>query len=349
MPRVSIVIPVRNRESLLGQTLESVRDQTFEDWECIVVDDHSTDGSVAAARRCAGGDTRFRIVSLAAGKRNGNAARNHGLSLVRGGFVNFLDSDDLITRNKLKVQLAAFESNPELDIVTCRHAIFETDPETDARQVTFAQPVSWLDVVWLPSERSSYGGTWCSIGPLWRAEFIRSIGAWDESIEVWQDSELHVRALCSTSKILRLEQILVFVRVGEHPRLSSPNADWGRQRRHAVRTAWKHVRQSGQVTRLRQRMCALRLYAIAYAYANGELWKSGLRGWLDDCNETGMNGTWKALGWLRLVAEHYRFLRPVSWLLRPAFRAHRRQLPPALPDLESVPLKLPGAVLITAP
>ena len=49
MPRVSIVIPVRNRESLLGQTLDSVRNQTFEDWECIVVDDHSTDDSFEVA------------------------------------------------------------------------------------------------------------------------------------------------------------------------------------------------------------------------------------------------------------------------------------------------------------
>ena len=348
MPLVSIVIPVRNRETILGQTLESVRSQTFEDWECIVVDDHSTDGSVAAAHRCVGDDPRFQIISLPAGKRNGNAARNYGLSLAQGQFVNFLDSDDLITRNKLEVQLAAFDSNPELDIVTCRHAIFQTDPETDAKQLTFAQSASWLDVIWLPSERAPYGGTWCSIGPLWRSEFIRSIGAWDESIEVWQDSELHVRALCSTEKILRLEQILVFVRVGLHPRLSSPNADWGVQRRHAVRTAWKHVRQSGQVTKMRQRMCALRLYAIAYAYVNTELWKTGLQGWLDDCNEIGLSGAWKTLGWLRLVAEHYRFLRPISWLLRPAFRRHRRQLPPALPDLDRIPLESLSPVLAAA-
>jgi len=166
MPQVSIVVPVRNRELILGQTLESVRGQTFEDWECIVVDDHSTDGSVAAAHHCAEGDPRFRIVSLPAGKRNGNAARNHGLSLACGQFVNFLDSDDLITRNKLEVQLATFDSNPGLDFVTCRHAIFETHPETDARQLTFAPPASWLDVIWLPSERAPYGGTWCSIGPL---------------------------------------------------------------------------------------------------------------------------------------------------------------------------------------
>lgn len=345
MPMVSIIVPVHNRERILGETLDSVRSQTFEDWECIVVDDHSTDGSLAAANRSTASDARFRVVSLPEGRRNGNAARNYGLSLAMGQFVNFLDSDDLITRNKLQAQLAVFAQTPGLDLVSCRHATFVASPEKDAKQVRFAHPSNWLDVIWLPGADAPYGATWCAIGPLWRAEFIRSLGAWDETLEVWQDSELAVRALCTSSRITRLEQIHVFVRIGAHQRLSSPEVDWGTQRRYAVRTAWKHVQKAGQVTDLRLHMCALRLYAIASSYSQSNHWQAALRGWCSDCKEIQASQRWMVLGWVRLVAEHFRFLRPLSWVLRPAFRSHRRHLPLALMDLDHIPLQDLGPML----
>ncbi len=64
MPKASIVIPVHNRANLLPATLDSVKAQTFTDWECIIVDDHSTDGSAGVAEAYARNDRRFVVIKL---------------------------------------------------------------------------------------------------------------------------------------------------------------------------------------------------------------------------------------------------------------------------------------------
>lgn len=104
-PLVSIVVPCYNAEPFIGATLDSVLAQTFVDWECIVVDDASTDGSAAVIERYAKDNTRVRPVLLTA---NGGAAkaRNAGLAAVRGKYLAFLDADDLWLPQKLDKQVA---------------------------------------------------------------------------------------------------------------------------------------------------------------------------------------------------------------------------------------------------
>src|SRR5690606_24976907 len=128
-------------------TLDSVLAQTFQDWECIIVDDHSTDNSLAVANAYAAEDSRFSVVSLPDGKRYANAARNCGLSQAKGRFVNFLDSDDLFLPQKLERQLQEFKRQPSLDIVACRCAIFHENPVVDARQRTFAPQAYWIETL----------------------------------------------------------------------------------------------------------------------------------------------------------------------------------------------------------
>lgn len=99
-PFVSIVVPCFNDSTFLIYCLESVRDQAYEDWECIVVDDASTDDSVAVAWEFARTDDRFRVVRHARNAGLGSA-RNTGLRLAGGAFVTFLDSDDFLTSESL--------------------------------------------------------------------------------------------------------------------------------------------------------------------------------------------------------------------------------------------------------
>lgn len=102
MPAVSAVIPTYNRLPLLMQAVESVRAQTFGDWELIVADDGSTDGSAEAVDGL--GDPRIRVLRLPHTGRPA-AARNAGLAAARGEWVAFLDSDDLWEPHKLALQL----------------------------------------------------------------------------------------------------------------------------------------------------------------------------------------------------------------------------------------------------
>jgi glycosyltransferase involved in cell wall biosynthesis len=104
MPAVSAVIPTYNRLPLLMEAVESVRAQTFEDWELIVADDGSTDGSAEAVEAL--GDARIRVLRLPHARDEGRA-RNAGVAAARAEWVAFLDSDDLWLPRKLEVQIAA--------------------------------------------------------------------------------------------------------------------------------------------------------------------------------------------------------------------------------------------------
>lgn len=100
MPMVSIVTPVFNAAPWLPETLSTVRSQTFTDWEQILVDDGSTDGSRALIEAAAAEDPRFRVLQ-SAGRQGPSAARNLALDAARGRFIAFLDADDLWHPEKL--------------------------------------------------------------------------------------------------------------------------------------------------------------------------------------------------------------------------------------------------------
>lgn len=104
-PAVTVVIPVFNRARSILPTLKSVQDQTFGDFECLVIDDGSDDGEALAAAVRGLADARFRYVRRANG--GGSAARNTGLDAARGSVIAFLDSDDRWLPEKLERDMAA--------------------------------------------------------------------------------------------------------------------------------------------------------------------------------------------------------------------------------------------------
>lgn len=109
-PVVSIITPAYNLEKYIEETMESVRSQTFQDWELLLVEDRSTDETLNVIRSCLErtGEERIRLIPL---EKNGGAARarNHGMGLAEGRYVAFLDGDDLWEPQKLERQLAFME------------------------------------------------------------------------------------------------------------------------------------------------------------------------------------------------------------------------------------------------
>jgi len=124
---VSIVIPAYNCAPYLAATLQSVTQQTERDLDIVVVDDGSTDATLAIARGIAATDLRIHVYTQA-NKGTAAAARNHGLRMARGEFIAFLDSDDLYHPEKIAHELAAFARCPELDVVFSDVIFFDTDP-----------------------------------------------------------------------------------------------------------------------------------------------------------------------------------------------------------------------------
>ncbi|MDE6134043.1 MAG: glycosyltransferase, partial [Muribaculaceae bacterium] len=99
MPEISIIVPVYNAQDFLGECIESVLSQSFSDWELILVDDSSSDSSLAICRSYAAADRR--IIVMAAEKGGVSAARNKGIRASTGRFISFLDSDDTLLPDAL--------------------------------------------------------------------------------------------------------------------------------------------------------------------------------------------------------------------------------------------------------
>jgi len=106
-PLVSVVIPTYNRGWSLRESIDSVLNQTFRDFELIVVDDGSLDDTRKILE-----DYRGRLIAVHQGNAGVSAARNHGAATARGTYLAFLDSDDIWLPRKLSVQVDFMANNP---------------------------------------------------------------------------------------------------------------------------------------------------------------------------------------------------------------------------------------------
>lgn len=122
MPAVSVLIPAYNASRTLADALRSVLRQSDPDWECLVVDDGSTDSTASLARDFAARDSRFRLLALPHGGIV--PALNAGLAECRGELVARLDADDLMQRRRLERQRAALEARPDWAGVGCHVRFF---------------------------------------------------------------------------------------------------------------------------------------------------------------------------------------------------------------------------------
>lgn len=118
-PRFSVITPVLNGSIDVAAYVETLKGQTYADWESIIVDDGSTDGTPELLRHFIAGDNRFRLAFNYLSRKvpGPYQARNLGLSLARGDFICFLDIDDRWLPNKLESQDQQLNSNHELRLV----------------------------------------------------------------------------------------------------------------------------------------------------------------------------------------------------------------------------------------
>lgn len=115
----TIVIPTYNRAKLIHRALDSVMAQTYEDWECIVVDDFSQDETKAVVGQYIAQDKRFQYL-LNERKKGACGARNTGILHAKGEYISFLDSDDAYVPETLRCQHDAFAANPNVGMVYSR-------------------------------------------------------------------------------------------------------------------------------------------------------------------------------------------------------------------------------------
>lgn len=214
---ISIVIPSFNREHYIAETLQSLIKQTYNDWECIVVDDGSTDDTETVIKRYIVSDSRFHFYKRPSKMLKGaNSCRNFGFSIAKGNYIKFLDSDDVITKDCLQKQFEALEANPEKNVCMSYGRYFDNDTKE-------------LKEFWSRSKEHKdylYGHVtnqirWQTADPLWRMSFFPE-PPFKEGLMNSQEWLMHGEALLKLKKeeIYNLQETFTFIRSGNE-RMSS--------------------------------------------------------------------------------------------------------------------------------
>ncbi len=128
---VSIIIPTYNRGHLLGDTLNSVLAQTYQHWECIIVDDGSIDATAQIVAQYIKQDSRFAYYKRPEHyPKGGNGARNFGFDKSKGVYINWFDDDDLLMPKKLELQISILEQSTK-EFVVCQTLVFDHETKKD--------------------------------------------------------------------------------------------------------------------------------------------------------------------------------------------------------------------------
>ena len=119
---VSIIMPVYNSEKYVSDAIESVCNQSYKNWELLIVNDGSTDQSSKIADDYAKKDSRIKVFHR--NNEGVSMARNYALDKCNGNYITFIDSDDVYHPERLKKMMQIFVQNPDCDIVFSRHNQF---------------------------------------------------------------------------------------------------------------------------------------------------------------------------------------------------------------------------------
>ncbi len=229
---ISVIIPTFNRKELLLEAVESVRGQTFRDWELVVVDDGSTDGTEKVLEPLI--SDRIRCIRQEHG--GVSAARNRGIRAARNDWIAFLDSDDYWHERKLQQQVDTLEANPEYLAVHTDEIWIRSGVRVNPRK-HHRKRSGWI---------FHYCLRLCLISPssiLMHRRVLEESGLFDESFPVCEDYELWLR-MTARRPVFFLPEKLVVKRGGHADQLS--RSRWGMDR-YRVRALLKSV-ESGRLT-----------------------------------------------------------------------------------------------------
>lgn len=202
-PRVSVIVPLYNTAAFIGPALESVLKQTMSDLELIVVDDGSTDDSLAVVQSVE--DERLRIFRQ--NNQGASAARNRGLGEAHAPYVAFLDGDDFWREDKLERQLTVLDKHPELDLVFTRCTVVDEQEEPLALTGPAPDgPMSYSDLL---CENFIRNGSTVLV----RRAALVAAGCFDPSFAACNDYEAWLRVSALRPRnLLCVQQYLTFYR-----------------------------------------------------------------------------------------------------------------------------------------
>lgn len=184
---VSVIIPNYNKFKYLEETINCLKSQSLNLWECIIIDDNSTDGSLELIKNLTDDDFRFKII---VNKINKGACfcRNQGIKAASSEYIIFLDADDYLHNDCLHKRIIKFHDNPSADFL-----VFPTG--------TFKKKIGDCEIIWNKFDGNhlnrflAHDLPWLICSVIWKKSFLKIIGGFDESYPRLQDVALHSNAL----------------------------------------------------------------------------------------------------------------------------------------------------------
>ncbi len=188
---VSVIIPAYNAARFLRATIQSVQDQTYPNWELLIVDDGSTDETAAIARAYQAKDERITLISQS--NQGVSAARNWGMAQSRGEILAFLDADDQWLPAKLSQHLAQFQANPQLG-VSFAQVEFLTPSGEPTGQLSSSQLRNLKPINFLAENPTTTTSNWVI-----RRQVFTEVGGFCLDMSYSEDLEWLLRVSCTTT------------------------------------------------------------------------------------------------------------------------------------------------------
>jgi glycosyltransferase involved in cell wall biosynthesis len=262
-PLVSIIIPVYNAGKFLAETINSALDQTWVNKEVIIVDDGSTDNSLNIAKKFK--DPRIRIFEQ---KNSGaSAARNKGLSVAEGEYIQFLDADDLLSTNKIEEQVKLLKEKPYV-ISTCAtiHFFdsenpFGTQPVHEWYREGSTDSVQFLTRLYGGHLIGpAFGGMITSHSWLCSKAVIDRAGRWNEELTVNDDGEYFCRVILASDEIIYAPNSVCYYRKYKNKKSLSATDDYRANQSRLMSTDLKAQYLLGKTDDIHVKLVLCRLY-----------------------------------------------------------------------------------------
>lgn len=204
--KISIIIPVFNRESIILETLESIENQTFKNWECLIIDDGSSDSTISVIKEFIKNKPNFSLHHRPNNIRKGaTSCRNIGFNLSKGDFIQWFDSDDIMHPNMLEEKVNVLLSNPLSEFVVAKMDDL-VNGNIIKKEYKLISSNLFFDYI-----RNKV--FFFTPGPLFRKTFLINSLLFDSSLSRHQESEFYFRLILRNSKYLTINKSLALRRI----------------------------------------------------------------------------------------------------------------------------------------
>lgn len=206
-PRVSIIVPMFNRASLLTETVSSIIQQSYVHWECIFIDDGSTDINVEVVKRFIALDNRIKLIerNKSTAKKGGNVCRNLGLDSAKGEYIIFFDSDDVMTTDHIQVKIDAIRGG-DFDMAVVKTKTLEDGSMPDH----FYYDLNNLSITLENYVQQKINWLTCDV--IIKSEVAKAT-RFNEDLKSGQEYNYYCKILSITTKVIKVDKIVTLRRM----------------------------------------------------------------------------------------------------------------------------------------